>query len=127
VFDSEKTEDVPPKNEGEKKPKKRKREKKAKRISSSKEPSVEVKKETDRTSSEKRPSSKTGKPKMDPSVKILTIKAGRDTKLQKKSKRYRFGPKKGELMTPSDESIDEMLINTSDWSETSDEPLELKG
>jgi hypothetical protein len=64
---------------------------------------------------------------MDPSVKILTIKAGRDTKLQKKSKRYRFGPKKGELMTPSDESIDEMLINTSEWSETSDEPLELKG
>lgn len=30
-------------------------------------------------------------------------------------------------MTPSDESIDELLINSSEWSSASDEPIELKG
>lgn len=30
-------------------------------------------------------------------------------------------------MTQSDDSIDEMLQNSSSWSESSDEPIELKG
>ena len=30
-------------------------------------------------------------------------------------------------MTQSDDSIDEMLINSESWSETSDEPCELRG
>ena len=64
---------------------------------------------------------------MDKGVKILNIKAGRDVAKQKKSRRYKSGPKKGELMTPSDESIDELMINTSSWSDSSDEPVELRG
>ena len=50
--------------------------------------------------------------------KIIAVNAGR-LKKNKKRKRYRYGPKKGELITSSDESVNELNINTTDWSSSS--------
>ena len=58
------------------------------------------------------------KPKFDPSVQIQCIKAGKNRTLQqRRAKRYRSGVRKGQVMTESDESIDEMMINSEEWSE----------
>lgn len=51
-------------------------------------------------------------------AKIIAVNAGR-LKKNKKKKRYKFGPKKGERMTSSDESVNELNINTTDWSSSS--------
>ena len=51
-------------------------------------------------------------------VRVIEIKAGRK---QNKShrKRHKFGPKKGEVVTSTDENEDEENMNTSDWSDSS--------
>ena len=64
---------------------------------------------------------------MDQNVKIIRIKAGRKLDKRKKKKRYKHGYLKGEICSESDKSIDELLVNSSDWSSFSDEPKELKG
>jgi len=48
------------------------------------------------------------------------VTAGRK-KNKNKRKRYTFGPKKGEVITSSDESVDALLINSSEWSASSDD------
>jgi hypothetical protein len=45
----------------------------------------------------------------------------------RQKKRYKSGANKGQIMTQSDDSIDAMLVNSESWSESSDEPPELKG
>lgn len=51
-------------------------------------------------------------------VQIIEIKAGR--RLNKtRRKRYKHGPKKGEIMTSTDEDEDEENLNTQNWSESS--------
>lgn len=77
---------------------------------------------------EDRKSSKSKKPKMDAGVQIQHVKAGRNKTLEnRKRKRYKSGVNKGKVMTQSDDSIDEMLVNSEDWSSQSDEPPEVKG
>jgi len=49
-------------------------------------------------------------------AKIIAVKAGHLKYNKKKKKRYRYGPKKGEPVTSSDESVNELNINTTDWS-----------
>ena len=80
-------------------------------VSSSKSKRSEIKSEI----SEERKSSSNKKVE---GPKFISVKAGR-LKNKKKRKRYRYGPKKGEIITSSDESVTELNINTTDWSSSS--------
>ena len=61
-------------------------------------------------------------------MQIQCVKAGRNKTLEnRRRKRYKSGANKGQLMTQSDDSLDEMLVNSESWSEMSDEPLQVRG
>ena len=73
-----------------------------------------------------------GKPKMDAGVTIMNIKAGRNKTVEnrknsRRKRRHKGGANKGQIITDSDESLDELLVNSESWSESSDEPDEHKG